>query len=106
MTVISRYEAARCPKVVVAQIDPEKLVSEQTPYMPDIPGIPACPSYLLPSKEWEDYFLGDFSLLRMVCYLLMPFKSRHVFPFFEMCFVNSVLIHSSQACVAFCVGTV
>jgi survival of motor neuron protein-interacting protein 1 len=62
----ARYEAVRCPKVVVAQIDPSKLISEQTPYMPEIPDIPTCPSDLLPSKEWEKHFIDEFSYLRMV----------------------------------------
>ncbi|CAM6088473.1 unnamed protein product [Calypogeia fissa] len=60
-----KYETARCPKVVVAEIDPAKLVSEQTPYMPELPEIPECPLDLRPSKEWETHLLGDFSLLRM-----------------------------------------
>ncbi|BFI41683.1 gem associated protein 2 [Marchantia polymorpha subsp. ruderalis] len=59
------WEAARCPKVVVANIDPEKLVSEQTPYMPIIPAITPCPPDLLPSKEWEQQFLADFTQLRI-----------------------------------------
>ncbi|KAG6552242.1 hypothetical protein Mapa_006091 [Marchantia paleacea] len=59
------WEAARCPKVVVANIDPGKLVSEQTPYMPEIPAITPCPPDLLPSKDWEQQYLADFSQLRI-----------------------------------------
>ncbi|KAL3676029.1 hypothetical protein R1sor_025977 [Riccia sorocarpa] len=58
------WETARCPKVVVAQIAPEKLAAEQTPYMPELPAIPQCPPELLPSKDWESSYLADFTQLR------------------------------------------
>ncbi|CAK9225636.1 unnamed protein product [Sphagnum troendelagicum] len=58
------WEAAQCPKVKVAKIDPQKLMVEQTPYMPSIPSVQPCASHLLPSKEWETEFLVDFSNLR------------------------------------------
>ncbi|KAL2608314.1 hypothetical protein R1flu_026887 [Riccia fluitans] len=58
------WETARCPKIVVANIDPEKLVAEQTPYMPEIPAIQQCPPELLPSKDWERSYLSDFTQLR------------------------------------------
>ncbi len=62
----NRWEAAQCPKVKVAKIDPQKLMVEQTPYMPSIPSVQPCASHLLPSKEWETEFLVDFSNLRTV----------------------------------------
>lgn len=60
-----RWEFKRCPKVVVAKVDPKKF-AEQTPYMPAIASVSACSPDLLPSKEWETEFLADFSNLRMV----------------------------------------
>lgn len=59
-----KWEFKRCPKVVVAKVDPKKF-AEQTPYMPAIPSVSACSPDLLPSKEWETEFLADFSNLRM-----------------------------------------
>ncbi|ERN20110.1 uncharacterized protein LOC18448520 isoform X1 [Amborella trichopoda] len=59
-----RWEAAHIPNVKVANIDERKLKAEQTSYMPNIPDIPSCPNHLLPSKQWEDAFLADFSELR------------------------------------------
>lgn len=40
--------------------------SEQTPYMPALPGVAECAPHLLPSPEWEASFLADFSDLRTV----------------------------------------
>lgn len=59
-----RWEAAQVPKVKVVRLDSTKLTSEQTAYMPSIPVIPKCPQNLLPSKDWENVFLADFSELR------------------------------------------
>eukprot|EP00268_Persea_americana_P049245 TRINITY_DN5265_c0_g1_i1.p1 TRINITY_DN5265_c0_g1~~TRINITY_DN5265_c0_g1_i1.p1 ORF type:complete len:441 (-),score=100.77 TRINITY_DN5265_c0_g1_i1:178-1500(-) len=61
-----RWEAAQCPKVKVVKLDRNKLKSEQTPYMPNIPEIAKCPVHLLPSKHWQEVFLADFSDLRQV----------------------------------------
>ncbi|CAN1173352.1 Gem-associated protein 2 [Linum perenne] len=61
-----RWEAARIPKVKVAKIDKHKINKEQSVYMPQIPDIPKCPDHLLPSKDWEDAFLVDFSQLRLL----------------------------------------
>ncbi|KAK8958718.1 hypothetical protein KSP40_PGU007711 [Platanthera guangdongensis] len=58
-----RWEAAQIPKVKVALLK-GKVFGEQTPYMPSIPDIAECPPNLVPSKEWEDTFLTDFSKLR------------------------------------------
>ncbi|KAF9679118.1 hypothetical protein SADUNF_Sadunf07G0106800 [Salix dunnii] len=60
-----RWEAARIPKVKVAELDRSRVKKEQTVYMPQIPDIAKCPDYLLPSRQWEDAFLADFSELRM-----------------------------------------
>ncbi|KAK9288355.1 hypothetical protein L1049_016808 [Liquidambar formosana] len=60
-----RWEAAQIPKVKVAKLDRSKLNKEQTVYMPKIPDIVKCLEHLLPSKEWEDAFLADFSELRL-----------------------------------------
>ncbi|KAF8379336.1 hypothetical protein HHK36_028770 [Tetracentron sinense] len=60
-----RWEAAQIPKVKVAKLDRNKLNNEQTVYMPKIPDIAKCPEHLLPSKQWEDAFLADFSELRL-----------------------------------------
>lgn len=59
-----RWEAARCPKVKIANPDIKKL-KKQTLYMPNIPPVPECSIDLLPSKDWEREFLADFSNLRM-----------------------------------------
>ncbi|XP_058094065.1 uncharacterized protein LOC131240065 [Magnolia sinica] len=59
-----RWEAAKIPKVKVAKLDKGKLNREQTAYMPNIPDIAKCPEQLMPSKQWEDAFLADFSELR------------------------------------------
>eukprot|EP00250_Pteridium_aquilinum_P017148 c23475_g1_i2 orf=236-1324(-) len=60
------WETAQCPKVKIAKIGEKKLISEQTNYMPTIPPIPTCSPNLLPSKEWVQAFLKDFSELRAV----------------------------------------
>ncbi|XP_076908387.1 uncharacterized protein LOC143565247 [Bidens hawaiensis] len=60
-----RWEAKRIPKVKIAKVDKTVLNKEQTVYMPNIPDIAACPKHLMPSKEWEDVFLADFSNLRL-----------------------------------------
>ncbi|MED6130866.1 hypothetical protein PIB30_004730 [Stylosanthes scabra] len=60
-----RWEADQIPKVKVAKLDRSKLNKEQSDYMPKIPDIAKCPEHLLPSKQWEDVFLADFSALRM-----------------------------------------
>ncbi|KAJ6801344.1 uncharacterized protein M6B38_197545 [Iris pallida] len=65
-----RWEAAKIPKVKVVKLQPSKIISEQTPYMPQIPEIVKCPQNLLPSKQWEDTFLADFSELRQAISLL------------------------------------
>lgn len=61
--VVSRWEAARIPKVKVARVNK---VKEQSLYMPQIPDVMKCPDNLLPLKEWEDSFLSEFSHLREV----------------------------------------
>lgn len=65
-----RWEAAKIPKVKVVKLQSSKIISEQTPYMPQIPEIVKCPQNLLPSKQWEDTFLADFSELRQAISLL------------------------------------
>ncbi|KAL5991011.1 hypothetical protein ACLOJK_011917 [Asimina triloba] len=69
-----RWEAAHIPKVKVAKLDKSKLNSEQTVYMPSIADIAKCPEQLLPSKQWEDAFLADFSELRQVLSSLESFN--------------------------------
>ncbi|KAK1429029.1 hypothetical protein QVD17_11228 [Tagetes erecta] len=59
-----RWEAKRIPKVKIAKVERKVLNKEQTVYMPSMPDIAACPQHLMPSKEWEDVFLADFSKLR------------------------------------------
>ncbi|XVF84459.1 hypothetical protein PTKIN_Ptkin17bG0038700 [Pterospermum kingtungense] len=59
-----RWEAAQIPKVQIAKPDKIKLNKEQSVYMPQIPEIAKCPEHLLPSKQWEEAFLADFSELR------------------------------------------
>ncbi|KAJ0903588.1 hypothetical protein HanPSC8_Chr07g0271611 [Helianthus annuus] len=60
-----RWEAKRIPKVTIAKVEKKVINKEQTVYMPNIPDIAACPEHLMPSKEWEDVFLADFSKLRL-----------------------------------------
>ncbi|KAJ8755330.1 hypothetical protein K2173_019128 [Erythroxylum novogranatense] len=60
-----RWEAAHIPKVTVAKLDENNIRKEQTVYMPQIPDIAPTPQHLMPSKEWEDAFLTDFSELRL-----------------------------------------
>lgn len=60
-----RWEVQHIPKVKVAKVERNVLTKEQTVYMPKIPDIAACPEHLMPSKEWEDVFLADFSNLRL-----------------------------------------
>ncbi|KAJ4819351.1 Gem-associated protein 2 [Rhynchospora pubera] len=59
-----RWEADQLPDVKVAKLNLNEINAEQTPYMPKIPDLPKCPTNLLPSKKWEDYFLNEFSELR------------------------------------------
>lgn len=61
-----RWEAEHLPNVKVAKVERNKLNTEQSVYMPQIPDIATCPEHLLPLKEWEDEFLADFSKLRHV----------------------------------------
>lgn len=68
-----RWEAAQIPKVKVVRLDSNKRTSEQTAYMPSIPEIPKCPQNLLPSKDWENVFLADFSELRRVSSAIQSF---------------------------------
>lgn len=42
--------------------------------MPQIPEIAKCPEHLMPSKQWEDAFLVEFSELRMVCFFWLVFS--------------------------------
>ncbi|XP_010550504.1 PREDICTED: uncharacterized protein LOC104821356 [Tarenaya hassleriana] len=61
-----RWEAQQIPKVKIAKRDTSKNASkEQTIYMPQLPEIAKCLDHLLPTKEWEDAFLSDFSDLRL-----------------------------------------
>lgn len=69
MCLLLRWEAAHIPDVTVAKLDRNKLIKEQTVYMPKIPDIAKCPEHLAPLKQWEDEFLADFAELRAVCYL-------------------------------------
>lgn len=60
------WETAQCPKVKIAKIGDKKLLCKQTNYMPAIPPIPMCSLDLIPSKDWVQAFLKDFSDLRAV----------------------------------------
>lgn len=80
-----RWEAAQIPNVKVAELDKSKLNKEQSVYMPVIPEIAKCPEHLMPSKQWEDEFLADFSKLRLVC------LSYSIFVFFGF-FSDLVLV--------------
>lgn len=60
-----RWETEHIPKVKVAKVEKSVLNKEQTVYMPNIPDIAPCPEHLMPSKEWEEAFLADFSKLRL-----------------------------------------
>ncbi|KAL8245592.1 hypothetical protein R6Q59_011850 [Mikania micrantha] len=60
-----KWEAKHIPKVKIAKVERKVLTKEQTVYMPIIPDIAACPQHLMPSKEWVDVFLADFSKLRL-----------------------------------------
>ncbi|GAB2265593.1 hypothetical protein Dimus_000633 [Dionaea muscipula] len=64
-----RWEASQIPNVKVAKLD-DKLKKEQTIYMPQIPEIVKCEAHLVPSMQWEDEFLADFSELRLGLSLL------------------------------------
>lgn len=81
----NRWEFKRCPKVVVAKVDPKKF-AEQTPYMPAIPSVSACSPHLLPARVWEAEFLADFSNLRMVSILL-----------FLLCILRAMLFSSFES---------
>ncbi|KAF6146941.1 hypothetical protein GIB67_036660 [Kingdonia uniflora] len=70
-----RWETLQMPKVKVVKLDSNKLLKEQTDYMPKVADIANCPQHLLPSKQWEDNFLSDFSELRAA---LSRFESSNV----------------------------
>lgn len=57
--------------MTVAKVDRSNFKKEQSVYMPVIPAIAQCPEHLLPSKEWENAFLADFSKLRQVIYIYL-----------------------------------
>ncbi|KAF0895925.1 hypothetical protein E2562_017567 [Oryza meyeriana var. granulata] len=60
-----RWEANQIPRVKVANIDLSTSRNEQTPYMPEIPGIPKCSPDLRASRHWEDTFITYFSETRL-----------------------------------------
>ncbi|KAI3812792.1 hypothetical protein L1987_17504 [Smallanthus sonchifolius] len=59
------WEAKRKPKVKTANVERKVLNKKHTVYMPNIPDSGACLEHLMPSKEWEDVFLADFSKLKL-----------------------------------------
>ncbi|KAI3798801.1 hypothetical protein L1987_34080 [Smallanthus sonchifolius] len=74
---VHRWEAKRKPKVKTANVERKVLNKKQTVYMSNIPDSGSCLEHLMPSKEWEDVFLADFSKLRLVSSFL-SFKSTEI----------------------------
>ncbi|KAK4755669.1 hypothetical protein SAY87_009426 [Trapa incisa] len=73
-----RWEAAQLPNLRVAKLDRSKFDKEQSVYMPVIPEIAKCPEHLMPSKQWEEEFLADFSKLRLACHALLDSFITHL----------------------------
>ncbi len=59
-----RHQAGQLPGVTRANIDITAYNMNQTKYMPSIDPIPSCPADLLPSSQWENNLLHEFSELR------------------------------------------
>lgn len=80
--------------MTVAKVDRSNFKKEQSVYMPVIPAIAKCPEHLLPSKEWEDAFLDDFSKLRQVftSTLINVLKEKA----HECLFLSFSLFHASE----------
>jgi survival of motor neuron protein-interacting protein 1 len=59
-----RWEARRCPNVVVSAIDPRKYDNRQTQFAALPPPCPPPPLGMAPQPQWETKFLAQFSELR------------------------------------------
>jgi len=59
-----RWEARRCPQVVVSKIDPRQYDNKQTQFANIPPPCPPAPPGMTPLPSWEDAFLSIFSELR------------------------------------------
>ncbi|KAF2073030.1 hypothetical protein CYY_005646 [Polysphondylium violaceum] len=61
-----RWQAKRCPSVVIADIDYSKLkiTAPSKTYFTLPPKLPKCKKELLPKHDWETLFLSEFSQLR------------------------------------------
>eukprot|EP00026_Physarum_polycephalum_P009225 Phypoly_transcript_09339.p1 GENE.Phypoly_transcript_09339~~Phypoly_transcript_09339.p1 ORF type:complete len:325 (+),score=70.47 Phypoly_transcript_09339:51-977(+) len=60
-----RWEARRCPNVVVSAIDPRKYDNRQTQFAALPPPCPPAPAGMAPHIQWETKFLAQFSDLRL-----------------------------------------
>lgn len=69
MLTLNRWEARRCPNVVVSAIDPRKYDNRQTQFAALPPPCPPAPAGMAPLPGWETKFLSQFSDLRTVLYL-------------------------------------
>ncbi|XP_061751789.1 gem-associated protein 2 isoform X1 [Nerophis ophidion] len=58
-----QLEAALCPEVVVAEIDPKKLTKQQT-VNASLAGCPAAPAGCCPSLSWQQRQVANFSDVR------------------------------------------
>ncbi|KAM6912510.1 gem-associated protein 2 [Xenentodon cancila] len=58
-----QLEAALCPEVVVAHIDPKKLKKKQTVHV-SVSGCHAAPAGFSPSLSWQQQQVGNFSIVR------------------------------------------
>uniref|UniRef100_A0A668A3N0 Gem-associated protein 2 n=1 Tax=Myripristis murdjan TaxID=586833 RepID=A0A668A3N0_9TELE len=59
-----QLEAALCPEVVVAQIDPKKLKKKKQTVNVSVAGCPAAPVGLSPSLKWQQQQVSSFSDVR------------------------------------------
>lgn len=61
-----RWEANRCPLVVISDIDPRKYDDKQTQFAELPPPCAPPPQGMAPTLEWEKNFLDEFITLRQV----------------------------------------
>ena len=103
-----RHQADQLPGITRADIDISAYNVNQTKYMPSIDPIPTCPSDLLPSSQWENNLLHEFSELRCLLEQLACDEStrerKYVVPalkdhkgWFKFCFGDKNFIFNETA---------
>jgi survival of motor neuron protein-interacting protein 1 len=61
-----RWEANRCPDVVVSDVDTQAFANRQTVFAPRLPDLIPAPPGLAPRADWEATYLRSFAHLHQV----------------------------------------